>query len=186
MKNNIQLHMSTATTSAATTSTTRLLLGLVVQLMLTLVLLLLLLVLLLHLLLLLLPPLILVTTSTQTLLDADNDITIVLLILLTQQQFTVDTVSQSNGTLTQAGFVNCYSCWYSGAANNLSTNLSCEAPYISYDGGSCGGEACATYAYASEGNFHPYDFLSDIVSLSKSFMRLYYANLLCNFLLSRS
>src|SRR5688572_8538454 len=76
--------------------------------------------------------------------------------------------SQSNDTTTSTwyspqdatsdpgnstGFVNCYSCWYSGTVNNVSANSTCEEPFVSYDGGSCGGEACATYASASEGNF---------------------------------
>ena len=61
----------------------------------------------------------------------------------------------SNNSLNNTGLVNCYSCWYSGNAINMPTNVSCKEPFISYDGGSCGGGACATYMYASasDGNF---------------------------------
>lgn len=51
-----------------------------------------------------------------------------------------------------SGLVNCFNCWHSGVANNVSTNFSCEEPSISHEGSSCGGEACATYASTSAGN----------------------------------
>jgi len=67
----------------------------------------------------------------------------------TSTWYSPQNMTSSPGNST--GFVNCYSCWYSGVANNVSTNITCEEPFVSYDGGSCGGEACVTYASASEG-----------------------------------
>src|SRR6218665_425558 len=90
-----------------------------------------------------------------------------------------------------SGFVNCYSCWYSGNASDILTNLTCEEPFVSYEGNSCGGDACATYASASEGNYSSYDSIEFYIGLCtnsgyhQSSSNEDYINFLSNCLLHR-